>query len=404
MTSYQNTEQEIDSLPGIPPGWKRERLGDLGDVLGGLTYDPNDITTDGLLVLRSSNIKDRQLAFDDNVFVDPAKYKYNSVQEGDILICVRNGSRSLIGKNAIINEKAVGVAFGAFMAVFRSKHNRYLFQLFDTDFYAREIHRNLGATINSINGSDLREFRFPFPPPEEEIAIANLLSTWDRAIMLTTQLIAQKELRKKWLMRELLSGRRRLRGFVGAWKEGHLADYFTERDETGYDSLPLLSIGQEGVYPQADSVKKDTSNEDKSKYKRICPGDIGYNTMRMWQGRSALSALQGIVSPAYTIVTPSESADATYFSYLFKSPHLINSFFRNSQGLVEDTLNCKFKDFAIVKVKAPQKSEQIAIAIVLWSADSELALLNRKIDMLREQKKGLMQVLLTGKRRLSTDK
>lgn len=84
------------------------------------------------------------------------------------------------------------------------------------------------------------------------------------------------------------------------------------------------------------------------------------------QGRSALSELEGIVSPAYTIVTPKKNADSLFFSYLFKTPKLMNLFWRNSQGLVDDTLNCKFKDFEIVKVNLPKtKEEQTAIAQVL---------------------------------------
>ena len=203
-------------------------------------------------------------------------------------------------------------------------------------------------------------------------------------------------------MQNLLTGKKRLKGFVGEWNEIHLGEMFTERNETKFYDLPLLSIGQNGVYPQDESIKKDTSNEDKSKYKRICPGDIGYNTMRMWQGRSALSELEGIVSPAYTVVTPKKNTDSLFFSYLFKTSKMTNLFWRNSQGLVDDTLNCKFKDFSIIKAILPQtKEEQNAIAQVLQAADTEIQLLKTKTERLKEQKKGLMQILLTGKKRLA---
>lgn len=253
-----------------------------------------------------------------------------------------------------------------------------------------------GLNLNIINSVQI-----PLPPLSEQKAIAKVLSTSDAVIHAIEKLIAQKELRKKWLMQQLLTGKIRLRGFECEWKEVPLSEMFAERNETKYFDLPLLSIGQNGVYPQDESVKKDTSNEDKSKYKRICPGDIGYNTMRMWQGRSALSGLEGIVSPAYTVVTPKKNADSLFFSYLFKMPKMTNLFWRNSQGLVDDTLNCKFKDFSIVKVMLPQsKEEQTAIAQVLQVADKEIGLLKAKAEKLREQKKGLMQQLLTGKVRL----
>lgn len=260
---------------------------------------------------------------------------------------------------------------------------------------------NEASGVPSLSGSTISKVKIPLPPLPEQKAIAQVLSTADAAIHTTEKLIAQKELRKKWLMQNLLTGKKRLKGFGGEWKEMHLGDMFTERNETKYYDLPLLSIGQNGVYPQDESIKKDTSNEDKSKYKRICPGDIGYNTMRMWQGRSALSELEGIVSPAYTVVTPKKNADSIFFSYLFKMPKMTNLFWRNSQGLVDDTLNCKFKDFSIVKTMLPTtKEEQTAIAQVLQAADKEISLLKAKAEKLREQKKGLMQVLLTGKKRL----
>jgi type I restriction enzyme S subunit len=101
------------------------------------------------------------------------------------------------------------------------------------------------------------------------------------------------------------------------------------------------------------------------------------------------------------VVTPKKKADSLFFSYLFKMPKMTNLFWRNSQGLVDDTLNCKFKDFSIVKVFLPTtKEEQTAIAHVLQAADKEISLLKTKAEKLREQKKGLMQQLLTGKVRL----
>ena len=267
----------------------------------------------------------------------------------------------------------------------------------------RELRRiATGTSVYGVSKTNLSKIKIPLPPLPEQKAIAQVLSTADAAIHTTEKLIAQKELRKKWLMQQLLTGKKRLKGFGGEWKEMHLGEMFTERNDTKYFDLPLLSIGQNGVYPQDESIKKDTSNDDKSKYKRICPGDIGYNTMRMWQGRSALSDLEGIVSPAYTVVSPKKNTDSLFFSYLFKMPKMTNLFWRNSQGLVDDTLNCKFKDFSIVKVFLPTtKEEQTAIAQVLQATDKEISLLKAKAEKLREQKKGLMQVLLTGKKRLN---
>ena len=252
-----------------------------------------------------------------------------------------------------------------------------------------------------VTAGQLKRIKLPIPPMEEQRTIAEILGVWDEAIEKQSRLIEKLELRKRALMQRLLTGRTRLPGFTTPWQKVKLGEIFKERNETKCEHLPLLSItADRGVILQSESDKKDTSNDDKSKYKRICPNDIGYNTMRMWQGRSALSAMEGIVSPAYTIVTPKVEVDSLFISELIKQPRVVYDFWTHSQGLVGDTLNCKFHDFGQVKVAIPSHPEQKAIAEVLTVADKEIATHRKKLDALRLQKRGLMQQLLTGKTRV----
>ena len=257
------------------------------------------------------------------------------------------------------------------------------------------------STIPQINNKHIIPYKICLPPIEEQRKIAEILGVWDKAIEKQSRLIEKLELRKRALMQRLLTGRTRLPGFNTPWQKVKLGEIFKERNETKCEHLPLLSITAErGVILQSESDKKDTSNDDKSKYKRICPNDIGYNTMRMWQGRSALSAMEGIVSPAYTIVTPKVEVEPIFISELIKQPRVVYDFWTHSQGLVGDTLNCKFHDFSQVKVAIPSLPEQKAIAEVLTTADDEIATHRKKLDALRLQKRGLMQQLLTGKTRV----
>lgn len=122
--------------------------------------------------------------------------------------------------------------------------------------------------------------------------------------------------------------------------------------------------------------------------------------MRMWQGVSALSRHEGIVSPAYTVCIPGPEIDGTFASYLFKLPEVIHLFYRYSQGLTSDTWNLKFHHFAAIRVRIPEPEEQIAIASVLSILDEELALLKLQREALAGQKRGLMQKLLTDQWRL----
>ncbi|APG65430.1 hypothetical protein LPB136_08710 [Tenacibaculum todarodis] len=185
------------------PEWKDKRLGLIGSIISGLTYSPNDINKNGVLVLRSSNVKKRLITLNDNVFVNVEEGKFNPVELNDILICVRNGSKRLIGKNAIIKEEHIGLAFGAFMTVYRSKYNQFLFHFFDSQHYKKEVHKNLGATINSINGSDLKKFKVPFPCIEEQNKISTFLSDIDLKIESLAINIKKAKSFKKGLLQKM---------------------------------------------------------------------------------------------------------------------------------------------------------------------------------------------------------
>lgn len=258
-----------------------------------------------------------------------------------------------------------------------------------------------GHGTGRLDTDALKDVLVRVPSLPEQHQIASAIATWGTAIQKTEQLIAAKAKQKAGLMAELLTGRRRVGRFQTEWRRWHLGELFQERVETNRNDLPLLSITREnGVVPRDGLDRKDTSNEDKSKYLRICPGDIGYNTMRMWQGVSALSRHEGIVSPAYTICIPGPEIDGMFASYLFKLPEIIHLLYRYSQGLTSDTWNLKFRHFAAIKVRIPEPEEQIAIASILSVLDEELALLKLQREALAQQKRGLMQKLLTGQWRL----
>lgn len=307
------------------------------------------------------------------------------------------------GRTALLNIEAwVNQNFAYIIPNKEKVISRFLFDQLEHIYNRIRYQGDRGGTQGSLNGIMIKNLQIPLPPLPEQRQIAAVLGTWDRAIEQTTELLKALRTRHRGLMHQLLTGKKRLPGFAGEWREVKLGEVFKERNQIGYHSLPLLSItAEQGVINRDELVKRDTSNEDKSKYKRICPGDIGYNTMRMWQGRSAVSSLEGIVSPAYTIVTPKPNTDVNFMGHLFKFPEMIHRFYRNSQGLVDDTLNCKYPEFAKVRVSIPQTlDEQRAIARVLDASLTEIRQNEAKLEALREQKRGLMQCLLTGKIRV----
>jgi type I restriction enzyme S subunit len=176
-------------LGEVPGHWEVKRLKHLGEAIIGLTYSPDDVTNaqSGTLILRSSNVQMGQIAFDDNVYVAADIPPSLFVRPGDILICSRNGSRSLIGKNAVIGPDAVGASFGAFMTIFRSDFNRYLRHIFNSKIFEFQAGAFMTATINQLTVSTLYGMEVPVPPLPEQTAIATYL---DQEINRTDALIA----------------------------------------------------------------------------------------------------------------------------------------------------------------------------------------------------------------------
>lgn len=257
-----------------------------------------------------------------------------------------------------------------------------------------------GAGRNRTLGQErFLKSKITLPTLPEQQKIATILSTQDKVIELKEKRLAQKQQQKKYLMQQLLTGKKRLPGFCEKWTRKQLGELFENRVEINRSDLGLLAItSTRGILPRDCLDLKDNSSEDKSKYLRICPGDIGYNTMRMWQGVSAYSEYEGIVSPAYTILAPMEGVYSHYFAYLFKTQSVIFSFYRFSQGLVDDTRNLKYENLKKISVSIPSNvAEQRAIVQILSTADHEIDLLQKSIEAEKQKKKALMQLLITGK-------
>lgn len=330
------------------------------------------------------------------------------LQKDTIIIC-RSNTSALVGSSAYVDRDYNDLFLPDTLWQLTRKSEcismRWLSYLLNSDKMRKQLLNIAAGTSGSMKKISKRNFlriRVEIPSLPEQEKIAAILETRDRATALTERRLAAAEQRKKALMQKVLTGQVRFPEFVGEeWREVRLGEILKERKERGYEDLPLLSVtADQGIIYRDELDRRDSSSEDKSKYLRVCEGDIAYNTMRMWQGRSGVSELEGIVSPAYTVCTPKPTTDVHFMGHLFQLSSIIYLFYRYSQGLVSDTWNLKFDQFAKIKVKLPSLAEQKKIASVLDACDREIDLLRHKRDALQQQKKGLMQRLLTGRVRV----
>ncbi|TXI30353.1 MAG: restriction endonuclease subunit S [Aquipseudomonas alcaligenes] len=397
----------------IPEDWDVVSLGEIGQCFIGLTYSPRDVQKNGTLVLRSSNIQGGDLVFDDNVYVDTEIPEKILVQDGDILICVRNGSRRLIGKCALLDKRVAGQTFGAFMSVFRTPDSAFTFHQFQSDLVKRQIEENIGATINQITNANLNAFKIPFPTdPYERAAIASVLSNIDTLISSLDQLIIKKRNILQATMQQLLTGQHRLPGFNREWEVRRLGEIGAflkgsgvTRDQSGSGELPCVRYGE--IYTSHHNVvrvfQSFISREVANNATPLKEGDIlfagsGETKAEIGKCVAFVDSFEAYAGGDIVILRPI-SSDSTYLGYALNTQEISRQ--KASRGQGDAVVHISANALNTVEIRLPPKDEQIAIATILSDMDTELASLVARSNKARLLKYGIMQELLTGRIRLT---
>ena len=254
-----------------------------------------------------------------------------------------------------------------------------------------------GGTRTRLYLSNLKQYHLPLPPLPKQNAIAEILSTQDRIIELKEQLLAEKKRQKKYLMQQLLTGKRRLKGFKGEWKKIRAREMFNNiSDKNHSGDLEVLSSTQDkGIMPR-NMLDIDIKYDKQSikNYKKVEMGDFVIS-LRSFQGGIEFSQYTGIVSPAYTVIRNHKPISNEYYKYYFKSNFYINRLQTAVYG-IRDGKQISFDDFGIIELLYPPLPEQTAIAEILSTADREIELIGQSIEAEKRKKKSLMQLLLTG--------
>ena len=236
--------------------WVKRKLTDFIELFSGLTYSPNDVRKSGTLVLRSSNIKNGEIVDADNVFVTPAKATSENVKPGDIIVVVRNGSRSLIGKHARVKCEKPNTVIGAFMAGMHTEHSLFVNALLDTPKFGEEIEKNMGATINQITGTMFSEMEFIIPDELEQDIIGEFFKTIDSLLSIHQHKLDKlKNLKKAYLSEMFPAGgervpKRRFPGFEGEWEQMLLGKIgkaqsgigFPDSEQGGKVGIPFYKV------------------------------------------------------------------------------------------------------------------------------------------------------------------
>lgn len=266
------------------------------------------------------------------------------------------------------------------------------------NFTAFCTEQKTGGTRTRLYFKVLREFGMLAPSKIEQEKISNYLVALDYLISIQKRDLEKIKNMKKACLQKMFPKEDesipeiRFKGFTSRWEVKTLGSCFDERLENMPDGeLLSVTIGS-GVKKFSNLDRHDNSNSDKSKYKKVCIGDIAYNSMRMWQGASGYSEYEGIVSPAYTVVKPKDGIEPLFFAYMFKKPDITHIFEINSQGLTSDTWNLKYPAFSKIKVRVPvDVLEQKKIAEYLVEMDKIIESYERELDLIIKIKKGCLQ-------------
>ncbi|WP_271002514.1 restriction endonuclease subunit S [Listeria seeligeri] len=396
-------------LGGIFDAWEQRKLGDVSNYIKGFAFKSKDYKKDGVRIIQVSDLtKDKIKCSNTNIFVSLELAELNKkyrINKNEIII-------TTVGSKAEIKESAVGrpiiVAEEGHFLLNQNLVKLTSLQGFDNYFIYSQLlqprYINYIAAIERGNANqaniaiiDLWQYTFLVPKKLEQQKISMFFKQLDNTIALHQRKLDSLKLMKKGFLQLMFpkkgekAPKLRFADSEERWEQRKLGEIFTERTERS-DKGELISVTiNSGIVKASELERKDNSSSNKSNYKVIKKGDIAYNSMRMWQGASGCSFYDGILSPAYTVISPKEDIDPNFMSYMFKKHEMIHLFQRNSQGLTSDTWNLKFPSLSTIKVKIPPYEEQVRIANLLQNTENIITFQQNKISQLQALKKAHLQ-------------
>lgn len=374
----------------IPEGWSVKKLGECTLSFSGGTpsADKSEYYENGTIpFIRSGEIsQDFTELFITEKGLEKSSAKM--VKKGDLLLALygaNSGDSSICKIDGAINQ--------AILCIRTKEDNLNFLESLFVIYKDKIIHKYLQGGQGNLSAKIIKSLCFMFPPLPEQEKIAEILGTWDTAIEKLSALIEQKKRLKKGLMQRLLN-----------FEKDYLKRFdeiFEDHSDKRHPEKDLLSATQEnGVVPRRLLKGRVMSPEGSlDGYKLVQPGNFVIS-LRSFQGGLEYSDYEGIISPAYTVLKDKIPINKCFYRYFFKSYNFIEKYLSIAVIGIRDGKQISYPDLQSVKIPYPPLPEQKAIADVLSKADEEIDLLTKKLSLLQEQKKGLMQQLLTGQIRV----
>ena len=392
----------------VPDGYKKTPMGivpcEWTDTCLGDIYterkEPGNETLPLLMVSIRSGVSDGEVDENDlpkKVKRIEDKSQYKRVAKGDLVFNMMRAWQGAIG-----TVRTEGMVSPAYIV---AEPNAMVDPLF-MNFYMRTnrmihtIHRqSYGVTDFRLRlyWDSFVPIQCVLPSVEEQEKIAKILTTQDKVIELKETRLAEKQRQKKYLMQQLLTGKKRLPGFDDEWLHVRAHKLFKNATDKKHDgTMEVLSVTQDrGIVPRNQvDIDIKYAEESLAGYKKVAKGNFVIS-LRSFQGGIEHSEYTGIVSPAYTVLSTIYPLEESYYRQFFKSPDYISRLNVAVYG-IRDGKQISYEDFGRIKVPYPPLEEQKAIAEVLSAADREIKILTHDIEQEKQKKKALMQLLLTG--------
>lgn len=408
--SHNSNRQPAIRFKGLTDPWKQRKLENLVTLFPGLTYSPkNVITNPGTLVLRSSNIQNNQIVEADNVYVISEIVNSSNVQIGDIIVVVRNGSRKLIGKHALVNYRMNNTVIGAFMTGIRSDSPDFFSALLDTKQFQIEIQKNLGATINQITNGSLKKMKFIVPVKNSERSkMGSFFRSLNNLIALHQRKVKVLQNLKKALLQRMFASKDnpipdiRFAGFTDPWEQRKLGDvalsleYGLNTSATGYDGenkyIRITDIDDSShEFIQSDLTSPNTDLSMAENY-LLKKGDILFARTGASVGKTYHYKVKDghIYYAGFLIrarIKPEFDSEFVFQNTL--TTKYANFIRVTSQRSGQPGVNAQ--EYARFELSIPSLPESKEIGQFFKIFDDTVALHQRKVEVLQDLKKALLQ-------------